>query len=131
MTSLVWHRVGLGECSAWSFDDGTFAPATAKIAKTHRGYHVEIRSNQTHDDLVSLHLNHQDFTLEDAQGFAEQLIAEPLPLGDQQVDSAIVQARLRARAEPQRCRFVHVFPLLSGDDAICQCGRVTKGLLAS
>jgi hypothetical protein len=131
-TPLTWHSVGLGEWSAWSYPDGRFAPAECRIHKTHRGYKAEIRSIETCEDVVVVHLNHSDFTLEDAQRWVERELAETLPLVQPStVDTAVVKARMDALAEarPLNCRFVHAFPPDAKDSDVCQCGRVTKGCL--
>ncbi len=130
MTRLKWWPGGLGEWNAWAFDDGTAAPASCRIDKTHRGYRVEIWSAHSGVDVIALYLNHSRYTFEDAQSFADLLIAQELPLdASATVDADIVRQRIAERMRACVCRFVHEFPRDAMDDTVCQCGRVTKGFV--
>ena len=81
-----------------------------------------------------LTLRHSAFDLDRAKDFAELLEAEfPAVAHDEPALGELLERHRQELARlqpprPERCAFVHAWPPGAGDRAVCQCGRITKGL---
>lgn len=111
------------------------------VERTHLGFAVRVESRHGGSygyDVATLHLNHHQFSLEDAQQRAEALVAtlprlEQEPLVTPRPWSAgptVIRAnnqKVVIPGGPVRCGYHHAWPLEAEDDTTCQCGRLTFG----
>lgn len=111
------------------------------VERTHLGWTVRIESRQGDSygyDLVTLALNHQRFTLEDAMARADAIVRSLPAITDAPVvhpriwpsHPAVIRAgeqKVVIPGAPVRCEHHHAWRLEAGDGDACQCGRLTFG----
>ena len=137
MARLVWESLGVGVLSAWYREDGTEARCLLRIENAGWPHAFRVsawRPLEAAFEPLVLTLRHSAFDLDRAKDFAELLEAEfPAVAHDEPALGELLERHRQELARlqpprPERCAFVHAWPPGAGDRAVCQCGRITKGL---
>jgi hypothetical protein len=133
---LRWHSFGPFERQAWSTEAGKPAAHWFIIEPTAQGFRLRAQQNGTGApalEVLSIYLNHRDWTIAQVQAIAEALRPTLPELGPESwVPIADIEARIAAANRlPTHCRFVHAFPLGANDSTVCLCNKVTKGYYES
>lgn len=133
MSVLRWHQFGVFAWSAWSTTDGAFTQHEFQICPTHLGLQLIVRHVQTANEDLCLSFNHAQYTVDDVKATADVLrTALPARAGEPWLSLQEIEQRIGwRRGIPERCRFVHAFPLGATDDTMCRCGRITRGFYNS